>query len=156
MVAVPAAAPVTRPLLFTVATLVLSLLHVPPAVASLSCDVVPVVMVVLPVIDATVGAVFTVRLFEALTGAPQPLLTVYVILVVPAPTAVTRPVLAFTVATAVLLLLHVPPGAPLEVYVAVAFTQSGEVPLTVPADTFGFTVSVAKAETGDPQPLFTV
>ena len=47
------------------------------------------------------------------TGLPQPLLTVYVMFVVPALTAVTSPVLAFTVAIAGLELLHVPPEVPL-------------------------------------------
>jgi hypothetical protein len=79
-----------------------------------------------------------------------------VILVVPADTAVTRPVDEFTVATAVLLLLHDPPAVPLLVYVAVCPMQSGDVPFTVPADTFAFTVSDCDALTGAPQPLFTV
>ena len=34
--------------------------------------------------------------------------------------------------------------------------QRGEVPLTVPADTFGFTVSVLNELTGLPHPLFKV
>ena len=60
---------------------------------------------------------------------------------VPALTAVTKPEL-FTVATEVLLELQDPPDVPLLVYVAVPPIQSGEVPLTVPAETFGETVSV--------------
>ena len=55
----------------------------------------------------------TIRFFKAETGLPQPLLTVYVIFVDPALTAVTSPVLAFTVATAALELLQVPPEVPL-------------------------------------------
>ena len=47
-----------------------------------------------------------------------------------------------TVAIAVLLELHVPPAFPLLVYDAVAQIQSGEVPLTVPADAFGLTVKL--------------
>ena len=46
-----------------------------------------------------------------------------------------------------------PPAVPLLVYVAVALIQSGDVPLTVPAVTFGFTVNNADAETGAPQPV---
>ena len=56
---------------------------------------------------------------------PQPPVMVYIILLVPAPTAVTKPVTGFTVATAALLLLHTPGSALntalLAVYVAVAF-----------------------------------
>ena len=66
------------------------------------------------------------------------------IFVVPAPTAVTRPDEAFTVATAALLLLHDPPALPLLVYVAVALIQSGDVPVTVPAFALGLTVNVLK------------
>ena len=76
--------------------------------------------------------------------------------VVPAATAVTRPVDALTVATEVLVLLHEPPPSPLLVYVAVPAMQSGEVPLTVPAFAFGLIVIVLNEETGEPQPLLTV
>jgi hypothetical protein len=79
-----------------------------------------------------------------------------VIVVVPALTAVTSPVEAFTVATAVLLLLHDPPASPLLVYVAVAPIQSGDEPLTVPAVAFGLTVREADALTGLLQPALTV
>ena len=78
------------------------------------------------------------------------------IVVVPAPVAVTTPDEAFTVATAVLLLLHDPPASPLLVYVAVAPIQSGDVPVTVPAFAFGLTVSVLNELTGLPQPLVIV
>jgi hypothetical protein len=78
-----------------------------------------------------------------------------VILVVPADTAVTRPVDEFTVATDVLLLLHDPPAVPLLVYVVVWPIQSGDVPLTVPADTFAFTVNACEA-LAEPQPPDTV
>ena len=76
--------------------------------------------------------------------------------VVPAATAVTKPLDEFTVATPVLELLQLPPDVPLLVYVAVAPIQSGDVPLTVPALTFGFTVKVIDDETGLPHPLYTV
>ena len=77
-------------------------------------------------------------------------------MVVPAPTAVTSPDAAFTVATEVLLLLHDPPASPVLLYVADAPIQSGEVPLTVPAVAFGFTVNVFDALTGLLQPVLTV
>ena len=55
----------------------------------------------------------TVIVLNEETGEPQPLLTVYVMSVVPAATAVTSPVDAFTVATEILVLLHEPPAVPL-------------------------------------------
>ena len=54
---------------------------------------------------------------------------------VPGDTAVTFPVVGCTVATAVLVLLQVPPPVPLLEYVAEMPTQSGDAPLTVPAVT---------------------
>lgn len=77
------------------------------------------------------------------------------ILVVPAPTAVTNPDDAFTVATKVLLLLHTP-GSPLLVYIAVWPIQSGDVPLTDPALALLFTVNVFDALTGLLHPVLTV
>ncbi len=76
--------------------------------------------------------------------------------VVPALTAATTPVVALTVATAVLVLLHAPPASPLLLYVAVAPIHNGLVPLTVPAFAFGLTVKVLKADTGLLQPALTV
>ena len=78
------------------------------------------------------------------------------ITVEPAPTAVTAPDPALTVATEVLLLLHDPPASPLLLYVAVAPIQSGEAPLTVPAFALGFTVNVFDALAGLLQPVLTV
>ena len=77
-------------------------------------------------------------------------------MVVPAPTAVTNPDPAFTVATAVLLLLHDPPASPVLLYVADEPIHSGEVPLTVPAFAFAFTVNVFDALSGLLQPVLTV
>ena len=78
------------------------------------------------------------------------------IVVVPAESAVTAPVEAFTDATAGLLLLHDPPALPLLVYVAVAPIQSGDVPLTVPALAFGLNVNDCDALTGLLHPVLTV
>ena len=55
MVDVPAATPVTIPVLFTVAIAVLLLLHTPPAVALLNVVVEPTQALVVPVIGLTVG-----------------------------------------------------------------------------------------------------
>ena len=101
----------------------------------------------------TVGS--TVSVLNELTGLVHPLLTVYVILDIPALNAVTNPVEELTVATDVLVLLQFPPLVPLLEYVAVLPIQSGDVPLTVPAEMFE-TVSVLKALIGLPHPLLTV
>ena len=70
---------------------------------------------------------------------------------VPALTAVTTPVAGTTVATAVLVLLQLPP-APVVAYVAVPPMQSGDVPLTVPAFTFGLTVTTTLPTLVQPVP----
>jgi hypothetical protein len=64
-----------------------------------------------------------------------------VIVAVPADTPVTTPVVAFTVATNVLLLLQLPPAVPFEVNVTVEFLQMVSLTLlSVPA--FGAAVTV--------------
>ena len=60
MIDVPADTPVTTPELLIVATLVLPLVHVPPAVASASVVVVPEHSVVVPVTGATTGTTSSV------------------------------------------------------------------------------------------------
>lgn len=98
----------------------------------------------------------TVRVDKDETGLLQPELMVYIMFVVPEPTAVTKPVVASTVATERLVLLQLPPASPSLVYVFVAPLQSGEVPLTVPAFAFGLTINNWEDETGLLQPEFTV
>ena len=66
--------------------------------------------------------------------------TVYVIVAVPGPTPVITPLEAFTVATPIAFVLHVPPVFPLEVKVVEPPTQIACVPDTVPA--FGAAVTV--------------
>ena len=63
----------------------------------------------------------------------------------PAATPVTTPVPEFTVATAVLLLLQLPPVLPLLVKVVVAPVHMVEEPLTVPASGRGLMVIFAEA-----------
>src|SRR4029079_5897174 len=135
---VPAATAVTSPVVaFTVATEVLVLLHAPPPSPLLEyVDAAPIQSGVAPLMVPVAGSKLTVSVLNELTGLLHPVLTVYVIFVVPAATAVTSPVPAFTVATEVLVLVHEPPPSPLLVYAAVAAMQSGEVPLTVPAFAF--------------------
>ena len=61
----------------------------------------------------------------------------------PGPTAVTTPVVAFTVATRLLLLLQLPPAAPLLVKALVAPVQRVVVPLIVPANGMALIVILA-------------
>ena len=89
MVAVSFATPVTRPVELTVAIAVLLLLQVPPAVASVNCEVNPLQIAALPAIgligDCTVAV--TPKLIEL---PLQPLLTGVAVIVpfVPPPTSV--------------------------------------------------------------------
>ena len=77
MGAVPGDTPLTRPAASIVATEVLPLLHTPPGVRSLNCDVVAVHTLKLPVIEATTGGVLTVT--AALIELMQPLLLAAVV-----------------------------------------------------------------------------
>jgi hypothetical protein len=101
---VPAATPSTRPALDTVATEALLVAHVPPVVG-VNVVVPPIHMVDVPVM-ATVGLGFTVTGAVVLVHPVVVLVNVKVAL--PCPTADTTPPLV-TVATALLLLVHVPP-----------------------------------------------
>ena len=152
IVAVPALTAVTTPDASTVATAVLLLDHapvpLPPSTTPLAVyvDVAPIHSVPFVVVTEVIAAFgLTVTLCDALTVPPQPPVIVYVIVAVPALTAVTTPD-ASTVATAVLLLDHapvpLPPSTtPLAVYVEVAPIQS--VPFVVVTEViaaFGFTI----------------
>jgi hypothetical protein len=108
MVAAPTVSPVTMPVnKLTVATVVLLLLHVPPAVASLNIVVSPKHTFVLPVIGAGNGFTVTVVVMK------QP--NVYVIVVVaavvpPNEPPVKNPLTGLIVAMVVFALLHIPPA----------------------------------------------
>ena len=105
IVTLPALTPVTVPVLLTVATAVLPLVHVPPPVALLKVVVAPS-HTELDNGDIAAGVIVTVT--SLVTEQPAPF--VYDIRAVPADTPVTRPVPLPTVATVVLLLVHAPPG----------------------------------------------
>jgi hypothetical protein len=120
MFAVPPDTPVTVPVLVTVATDVLPLLHTPPEVASLSDMVEPAHMIEPPLMDE--GSGLTVTTVVAMQLPPN----VYVIVVVPELTPETIPD-APTVATAVLLLLHVPPPASVSAVVEPTHTLAAPV-----------------------------
>ena len=75
MVTEPAFTPVTSPLLLTVATAVLLLIHDPPDFASESCVVKPAHTVAVPVIAPTAGVALTV-IDLVLTIIPHTLFTI--------------------------------------------------------------------------------
>jgi hypothetical protein len=130
MVVVPGIIPVTTPVaLFTVATAVLLLLHVPPVMALVSVVVVPGHICVSPIL---VTRVFTVAII--VVNIPGDV--VYVMCVVPLAIPVSRPVVGCIVAIDVLLLLHVPPAV---VCPSVAFV--------CPAHTMGVPVIDGKGAT---------
>jgi hypothetical protein len=91
------------PVLVTVATEVAELDQVPPAVVLLSDTEAPIHMELAPVMAAGDGETTTV----VVTRQPEP--SEYVITEVPLATPQTTPVVEPMTATAVLLLVHVPP-----------------------------------------------
>ena len=149
MLQLPAAMPVTRPAPLTVATAGLLLLQapVPPLSTTpfaVNTDVPPIHKGLVLVMEAIVAFGFIVTGRWAETVPPQPEVIVNIILQVPGDMPVTSPA-ALTVATAGLLLLHVPVPplrtAPFAVYVAVAPMHRGEVPVTDTMLAFGFIVT---------------
>ena len=140
IIVVPADTPVTTPLLLpTLATPVAPLAHTPPLVASVRVVVNPTHTLVVPPIAA--GLAFTVTV----ATARQPVLNVYVIIVVPAVRPVTTPVETPIVATPVLPLVHVPPLVA-SVRVVVAPTQA----LSVPPMAAGLAFTVTTVVTRQP------
>jgi hypothetical protein len=134
MLAVPADTPFTNPVVFTVATLALLVLHVPPNVPSVRRLVVPVQKDVFP--DIPVGKGFTVTS----VAAEQPVdVIMYEIVVDPAATPVTSPVLDPTVAIPVMVLVHVPPAIP-SLTVVVVYGHTSGTPVI--AGGVGFTATV--------------
>lgn len=125
-VAVPPAIPVTTPALVTDATAALLLTHVPPVVGD-NVVVAPSQIVDAPVM-LTVGLAIIVTAFVAFETHPVAVL-VKVKVVVPAAIPVTNPTFV-TVATAVLLLIHVPPVVGDNVVVAPTQTEVEPVILT--------------------------
>ena len=153
--AVPAVSAVTNPVVgSTVATAVLLLLQLPPVTVEVYVAVDAIQMFWLPLNVPAVSAAVTVTVRVAVaSGHPPVPVTVYVMTDVPAANAVTKPVVGSTVATAVLLLLQLPP-ATVDVYVAVDAMQMFWLPLKVPAlgGAVTVTVRVAVAAGHPPEP----
>ena len=118
MSAVPADPPDTNPVdAFTVATAVLLLLHapVPPPITTpfaVKVAVEPIQSGVVPVTDVMVAFGVMVTDCFAVFVPLQPPVMFYIMSAVPADPPVTNPVYAFTVTTAILLLLHAPDPPP--------------------------------------------
>lgn len=134
MVAVPGPTPDVTPVdILTVAIVVLLLLHAPPPARLLS-------MVALPWQNAVVPVMGNSALMLTVVVAIHPAGVVYVIVDVPAASALTLPT-ASMVATVVLLLVHVPPSVEL-LRAVVLPTHAVVVPVI--GET-GFTVTVVTA-----------
>ncbi len=116
MVTVPDAMPDTRPVLPTVAIPILPLIQLPPVIALVRVVEDPMHNSELPTIVPISMLSDTVTTIDPV-AEPQISELLYEIKAVPAPVPVTMPE-AFTVATEVLLLVHVPPEL-LEVNVVV-------------------------------------
>ena len=144
ILAVPPATPLTVPSVPTVAIAPLEVLQVPPAAASVSAVVEPAHTVAVPVIAPAVGNGLTVTVAVA-AAVPQPLVTVYDIVVVPPERPLTTPDV-LTVPTAVFVELHTPPVIPsakLIVDPAHTVPEAGEIiPAFAPALTVTTVVAV--------------
>jgi hypothetical protein len=137
-----------------VATAASLLVHVPPGVVLLKVVVAPTQTALVPVIAATTGNGLTVTVAAWEVAQPLLLVTVYVIVTVPADMPVTLPVLS-TVAIAVLLLAHTPDGVVLDKVVA-APTQIEFAPVMTSTTGTAFTVIVVACEAVQPSPFVTV
>ena len=100
--------------------------------------VAPTHTVAAPLTVPAFGKVITDILADAV-AVPQGVIEVYIMFALPVAIPVTTPVVGFTEATPVLLLLQLPPEGPVLLNVAVALIQTVAAPLTVPAFGSGFT-----------------
>ena len=128
--------------------------HVPPEVVLLRVVEEPAQIAFDPPIAESAGKPLTVNEAVVEFVQPFPSVTVYVIVAVPALTPVTTPVEAFTVAIAVLEVLHVPPVVAF-VSVELAPIHAEAEPAIVPADGSAFSVTTVAAEVAE-QPLLLV
>ena len=143
MVAVPAATPVTTPLLETVAIPVAELLQTPDGVASVNAVVLPTQTVLVPPIDAGVaGSGLIVNAF--VTEFPQPVVTVYLTITVPAVSPVTTPPEVMLAVPVPATIDQVPPAVPLVKGAVAEFTHTESAPPAMPA-TVGTVLTVTVA-----------
>jgi hypothetical protein len=154
MVAVPDATPVTTPLASMLAMDEFDDVHVPPDTVEVKVVVTLVQISWVPLNSPAVGGAATVRVAVVLTD-PQPLTpgNVYVIVVDPAESPVTNPLVRSTTAILGSSVLQVPPVSPptMERVVVSPLPQIDKVPVMVPI-WFGVTVtSILVEETQPPE-----
>lgn len=154
IIEVPAMMPVTKPVLPTVATAVLLLDQVPDGVTLLSNVFTFSHIASVPLIAATTGAGFTVIVELTEATQPNPLVTVYVMIEVPAERPVTTPE-PLIVATANVLLAHVPLVVEL-LNVDVVPAHNVAVPDIAATVGNGLTVTLVVTVVLQPKPLVTV
>ena len=116
------------------------LLHVPPGISLLKLIEEDTQTEAGPVIVPADGDGLTV-IPDELLAVPQTVVTLYVMVALPAATPITTPVDEFTVATAVLLLLQLPPVLPLLVNVVARPAHTAVAPFIVPALAVALTVT---------------
>lgn len=145
MSVVPAVRPFTTPAVLTVPTAGVLLLHVPAGVLE------RVTVALIQTVDGPVNAVG--RVFTVTVRVARQLETLYVIVAVPPETPVTVP--PETVATAILLLLHVPPLV-LELNTVVAATHTVCVPVKAAGKPFTVTTTEREQPLGPVVVMFTV
>ena len=136
----PEATAVTTPPMDTEDTEASAVDQTPPVAVVVNVEDIPVHMAAAPVMLPATGEGMIV-IPAVVNAVPQPLVTVYVIVALPEVTPVISPVV-LTVATAALLLLHVPPVVVL-LKVILAPWHTDERPVIVPDAGFGLTLSVA-------------
>jgi hypothetical protein len=155
IVAEPDATPVTSPVMeFTVATAASSLVHTPPDVVLVKIVVDPTHALFVPPMAASVGNALTFTVACALETQLL-VVTVYVIVAVPAATPVTTPVLEFTVATDALDDVQTPFAVAL-VKVVVEPAHTSVVPLIAATTGIALIVTVVLAVAVQPLPSVTV
>jgi hypothetical protein len=144
MVVLPGETGVTTPVAAsTVAAVVLLLDQVPPLFPlNVKFKVDAIQTDEPPLIEPAFKTGFTVIGADCALVPHEEVVRVYVIIAFPADTPLTTPDAAFTVATAVLLLLQLPPVFPLVLKVVDKPAQTDDAPVTVPAFGNGFTVII--------------
>jgi hypothetical protein len=135
--------------------LALLLVHVPPLTVFVSVIVNPVHTIEGPLIVPADSAGFTVTTVVADAEHPKPLVTLYDIVDVPIATPDTIPDVVPTVATAGVLLLHVPPVVALD-SVVVEPAQTFNVPVIAATVGLAFTDTTAVTVAVQPKPFVTL
>ena len=146
--------PDTIPDVPTVATPVVLLLHTPDGVSLERAVVAPTQTLRVPVIGPTVGNAFTVTIAFTVVTQPKPLEIAYDMVEVPTATPETIPEVP-TVATDVLLLVHVPPDVVCD-KVVVEDGAKVRVPVIAAARGKGLTVTIDVTKLEQPEALGTV